>query len=632
MPEISESLTTRPASAVDRAEAAAAIVLAFAVLLVPLLFSTNTPYALDIKRPISGTCALLAGLALLARWAAGGRIPDAIQGVVRVAGLFVAALAVSLAFAPYTQAGLRGTWLLDSHVIIFVAAAVVFRRRLWAEAFMIVLLVTASIVALCGCLQAAGIDIGLVPLSWSKGDRAIELGHGERILSTIGLETALGGYMAACAILALGAMLHFKDPLGRGALGAGACLMIACMLFSGTRMACFAFTAGLAVGVAMLLRTGNRGLHRRFGGPVVLAVVLISTIGISALFLPVIGKRIRRITSDVSTHTTIWKSAWAMFDSRPLVGVGPGAFAIHFPEFRPADYARHGVTSIALRAHNEYLEILAEAGMLGAMSFLLLIGLVVAGSVRRLGPPSEKNRILLNAAFAAAATMLVHACASVDTRYPTCQLMLWVLMGLAVARWKDASDDDEPVERPVAPAWRAAVVLAGIGAAVAIWATQVYGPHRARVYLNEAENHQHSGRLAESVLAASRALEFDPVSVPSYYVLANSLFYAGEYEAALAAFDKLQDHSPGYAHSHVRMGVLNALLGRMEAARRELRLARRYGVAGGALARADELSDDELRKHALDFRRRHRPRSPHLPGRRLSEPACGSRDTSPPAR
>ena len=216
MPEITKSLTTSPASGVRWAEGIGAVALATAVLLVPLLYNRNTPYALDIKRPISGTCALLAGLALLARWAAGGRIPDTLRGVVRAGGMFVAALAVSLVFAPHTQAGLRGTWLIGSHVIIFVAAAIVFRRRAWAEAFVIVLLITACIVAAYGCLQAAGSDIA--PLSWSKGDHTFKLGPGQRVLGTIGLETALGGYMAASAILALGAMLHFKNVFVRAAL------------------------------------------------------------------------------------------------------------------------------------------------------------------------------------------------------------------------------------------------------------------------------------------------------------------------------------------------------------------------------------------------------------------------------
>jgi tetratricopeptide (TPR) repeat protein len=317
------------------------------------------------------------------------------------------------------------------------------------------------------------------------------------------------------------------------------------------------------------------------------------------------------------------------------VGVGPGAFAISFAEFRPADYASQRVGIATLHAHNEYLQVMAEAGMLGAVSFAIIIGLVLVGSGRVLTGPGGKDRMLLNASLAAAVTMLVHASASVDVRYPTCRLILWVLLGLAAARWRDASADDEPAARPAAFAWRWAAVFAGAVAALAIWNTQVYGPHQARVYLHTAEKSQEAGQWADSVEAASRAIKFDPASFPSYHVLANSLFYAGEYEAALAAFDRVQTHSPGYADGHVRIGVVNALLGRMDAARDALRLARRYNAVSGELARADELSDDELRKLALAFenKERGRPRRTTPPARSLpNAPACGSRDTSPPAR
>ena len=608
MSETSESLSAGPGEVRRCAEAAAVVIFAAAVVFVPLVFSTNTPYALDIKRPISGTCALLAGLALLVRWAAGGRIPDAARGVVRAAGLFILATVVSLAFARHTETGLRETWLLGSHVLMFIAAAIVFRRREWAERFVFVLLVIAAFEAVCGCLQAAGIEFA--PLSWSKGDREILLGQGGRVFGTIGLETALGGYMAACAVLALGAIFHFKDAAGRIALAAGALLMVLCMILTGTRTAWFACAVGCVVGCVVLIG-GLRAstvmkVLRSWAGAAVLAVLLAGATCLAVFLGPAVCRRVRKIPEHLSTRTTIWKSAIGMFEAHPVVGVGPGAFTLNFPEYRPADYADHRVTSIALHAHSEYLDVLAETGMLGFVSFAVLIGLVAIGSVRALKRSSGEGRMLLNAAFAAAMTMLVHAVASVDTRYPTCQLLLWVLMGLAAARWQDASAD-EPAAPRQASMWRKAVAVAGIGVAIAIWTTQVYYPHRARVLLDKAETRQGTGEWAESVAAASRALELDPTSAPSYYALANSLFYGGEYDAALRVFRELQVHAPAYADTHVRIGVLNALLGRMDEARSALRLARRYGVATRALAAADDLSDDELRKRALDYEKKDRP-------------------------
>jgi len=594
---------SRNIDVVKGSEAAAALSLGFAVIFVPLWFSTNTPYALDVKWPISGACALAAGVLLLLRWAAGGRIPAAIAGVVRVAGLFIAAAAVSVAFSRYTKTGLRETF--AAHVIFFVAAAVVFRRREWANWFVVAVLAAATYVAVYGCCQRLG--IGCAEQTWFKGTHEVKFGPGVRVLGTIGLETALGGYMATCAILAIGALLHFTKWWLRVLLAAAALLMIVCMIFSGTRTAWLAFAIGLIVIVAAVVARRKKGLFRGLGGLAALGVSIAGIVAVVWFSFPSVALRMRAVRKHLPGRVVIWRSALGMFQASPVVGTGPGTFTVHFAEYRPLDYTSHAVTNVALHAHCEYLDVLAETGMLGMVPFALLIGFVVVGSVRALKRPGGARRPLLFAAFAASVTMLVHAVASVDTRYPTCWLMLWVMMGLAVARWEDAGEAGRTPPPSTWP-WRAFVVIAGVVVAGVIWDAQVWRPYQARKHLDQAESRQKRGKWAESIESAQRALELDPISVPSYYVLANSLFYTGEYDAALDAFRRLQVHSPNYADIHARIGVLNALLGRMGEARRALRLARRYGVAGSALAEADALSDEQLRERAVAFEKGDRPR------------------------
>ncbi len=577
-------------------EAVAAVALGAAVVLVPLVFSHRTPYALDVKWPVSGACALIAGLALLVRWAAGGRIPGPVLGVVRVAGLFLAAAAVSLVFSDYKLTSLRETWWLAAHVIIFIAAAVVFRRRVWARALVVAVLVAATLVAVYAWLQAA--DSGLALRHWTKAGRGVTLGSGARVFGTVGLETALGGYMAACAVLAIGAVLWFRDIVAQILLGIGAALMAGCMILSGTRTAWFGFTVGCGVLVVGLCAGRLKHMRRHLPAVLlvaaVLAVLVAGAIGLS----PAVRQRVTLLEEHLATRTTIWRAAAGMFDASPVVGLGPGTFKVHFAEYRPGDYWRHEVSAGTLLAHSEYLEILAETGMLGAVPFALLVGLIVVGSARVLLRQGAAERPLLLAALAATAAMLAHAVASVDTRYPTCRLMMWLLMGLTAARWKDAEKEDSAPGR-IRP-WRAPVIVAGIAVAVAVWTSQIHRPYAARVRLNLANAQQDDGQLAGAVEQANLAIALDPISVRSYYTLANSLFYAREYEEALRAFDRLRAHSPNFADVHLRIGVVNALLGRMDAAREAFRLARRFGVAG-EFADADKLSDAELLRRAEQF-------------------------------
>src|SRR6266478_1104615 len=66
----------------------------------------------------------------------------------------------------------------------------------------------------------------------------------------------------------------------------------------------------------------------------------------------------------------IWGATWRMFKSHPIAGAGLGGYWAEIPVYHPAS----GV-STPQQAHNDYLELLASGGILGA---LLLVWLAVA--------------------------------------------------------------------------------------------------------------------------------------------------------------------------------------------------------------------------------------------------------------
>jgi hypothetical protein len=71
-----------------------------------------------------------------------------------------------------------------------------------------------------------------------------------------------------------------------------------------------------------------------------------------------------------------------MFSSRPVIGIGAGNFGMRFNEYRsvyasknPADVnLQVAENEFAERSHNEYLQILAELGVVGALIFLWFLG------------------------------------------------------------------------------------------------------------------------------------------------------------------------------------------------------------------------------------------------------------------
>lgn len=65
------------------------------------------------------------------------------------------------------------------------------------------------------------------------------------------------------------------------------------------------------------------------------------------------------------------QALWAMFKSSPVLGVGPGNFERLYEKYRPDGTP---VLPYQPKPHNQYLEILAETGIVGFFAFLFIIG------------------------------------------------------------------------------------------------------------------------------------------------------------------------------------------------------------------------------------------------------------------
>ena len=88
-----------------------------------------------------------------------------------------------------------------------------------------------------------------------------------------------------------------------------------------------------------------------------------------------------RRLADASTATTIWRAALGMFYDSPVAGKGPGTYQVYYAESPRPTIWRTDARSITTWAHCEYLEVLAETGLVGMVPFVIFLGLFVIRSV-----------------------------------------------------------------------------------------------------------------------------------------------------------------------------------------------------------------------------------------------------------
>lgn len=214
----------------------------------------------------------------------------------------------------------------------------------------------------------------------------------------------------------------FKLKLSRFLFLALFLLLFTCLILTISRGAWFAFLASI---LFMSMWIHHLGIFL-----LVLGIFIIAT---QQFYGPYLKERLRNFFVFLDTSSIdrriIWQTAWKMFVFRPLIGVGLGTFMFNFKKFVIAGYP-HG----ASYAHNCYLQIASETGILGLISFLFIITLFFYHGIKALN--SQAKTFFWYVLLASLAAMLGYALQmTVDTTFYSLDLgmLFWILLGLGIA-------------------------------------------------------------------------------------------------------------------------------------------------------------------------------------------------------
>ena len=126
---------------------------------------------------------------------------------------------------------------------------------------------------------------------------------------------------------------------------------------------------------------------------------------------------------SMTGRTVIWKAAWEIFREHPLVGIGSNAFRLVVSRVLEEPIRLDDPDSPAPPAHNTFLSVLVEQGVIGFAIFVAL--LVVLGlSLRTVPPLTRKMWIVMLAVWAVGVSSLTW-----EMRKPT-----WFFFGLLLAQ------------------------------------------------------------------------------------------------------------------------------------------------------------------------------------------------------
>jgi O-antigen ligase len=188
---------------------------------------------------------------------------------------------------------------------------------------------------------------------------------------------------------------------------------------------------------------------------------------------------------DFRWRVNEWKGAYQLIRERPLFGWGIGTFPLEQTRTvqgaAPRAMVQRSGPSLREEAHNEYLQLAAEMGIVGLGLYLWALGAFLVYGTRALrGRERGLRRLVLMGCLAALAGQAIDALSNPAWRFADVSFMFWLIMGLgmAAARFTPATAE----EAAPAPArrtrqlgrlgWQAVTLAFTLFAMSGAWAAQ----------------------------------------------------------------------------------------------------------------------------------------------------------------
>jgi O-antigen ligase len=256
------------------------------------------------------------------------------------------------------------------------------------------------------------------------------------------------GYVEMAACLGVGLAAGMADEARRGpgrlgwldspravrvvfVWGAAVVLMLA-VLVSLSRGGTVSLAAGLVAFVFIRVATSRaEGSLRALAFAA--AGLVVAGVAVASVLPPEARSRVATLASTRGGgpdpfRLGVWGDALRLTASSPFLGSGLAAFEDAFPRFKTAAGDQR-----VQHAENDYVELLAEGGLVGgALAGVLVASLLLAGLRGVRAEPHRAARGLRSGALAGVAALLVHSAFDFNLRIPSNALLFCLLAAMVV--------------------------------------------------------------------------------------------------------------------------------------------------------------------------------------------------------
>lgn len=254
-----------------------------------------------------------------------------------------------------------------------------------------------------------------MPPNWVD---SVETGISTRVYSIIGSPNILGSFMTLLIPMCFALFFAEKKPVTKTIFLFSAGLMMLCLVFTYSRGAWLGFLAAMFVYIIMK--------DKRLIVPAIVVLLLV------IVFVPSISSRLLYMISPEYLESSLrggrlvrWIEGLEIVKARPFVGVGHGMFG--------GAVAMNNEIRDTFYMDNYYLKTAVEMGIIGLVSFLILMYQVAIWNLRasiRIVEPYYKE--LAAGAFAGLVGVIVHNFVENVFEVPTMVAYFWVVCAIVM--------------------------------------------------------------------------------------------------------------------------------------------------------------------------------------------------------
>jgi len=469
-------------------------------------------------------------------------------------------------YASYLSMGIWGTYL----CVYFITIATI-KDKTWTKLLLIAVIGSGVIAALYSFFQFYGIELPI----WKR------LTGRMRLFSTFGNPNYLAGYIVATLHLEVLLFLTQKRKwkiIFLITIG----VLYASLLITRTRGAWISLLISFLL-VLMLLLLYRRNFFKKEKT----SIIMLTTVAffITLIFLTpnylnrgkisIIerGASVINFKSSASQRFLIWNAAVQLIKEKPLLGWGVGTFGVYYPLAQGEFLSRQENKSFlpqanrSINAHNDYLQVWAETGIIGLFLFAMIIGTFYWRAFSFLRKNCRENSAIpcLYLIFftGGITSFLIHALVSFPFHIIQNGMVFWLLLALSEniivkkIKWdnnfkenllsentdKQLINENKPGKEPSSTLtlkflrWAILLIVTGSVLYLSIWRIKIF---MSDLHVKQAELFMESRLYVEAKWELEKAVKINPWNAQAYADLTQVYSYARDYEKVIEATRRAQ--------------------------------------------------------------------------------------------